>query len=154
MAKKDLLVEISDLIAPICKKENVILFDLAYVKEGPFKYLRVYIDNEKGITIEDCQRISEQVSRKLDEKDPISENYFLEVSSPGIDRPFKEDKDYEKNLNESVEVRLYQSVNGLKQFEAVLVEFHEDSIVLMNDKKEMIKIEKKNIVRINKAVKF
>jgi len=152
--KKKILIDVEQAILPVCEDEKVILFDLEYVKEGPFYYLRIFIDQENGISIDDCQRVSEKISKVLDEKDIISENYFLEVSSPGIDRPFKTESDFEKHIDESVELKLYQSVNNMKHFEAILLEFNNESIKVQYDKKTCFEIERKNIVRINKAVKF
>lgn len=154
MIKKDLLEEVKKLAEPICILENVVLFDVEYVKEGPFKYLRIYIDQDGGITIDDCQRVSEKISKILDSEDLIEENYFLEVSSPGIDRPFKTDADYESHLNESVEIKLYQGIQGMKHFEGILLSVDEEKIEIKFGKDTNIQIERKNIARINKAIQF
>jgi len=96
------------------------LVDIEFVKEGNNRFLRVFVDKEGGIDIEDCGRISEYLSAKLDEKDPIPEAYFLEVSSPGAERPLKTQRDYERAVGKYVYVKTYEPVDGLKEFEGDL----------------------------------
>ncbi len=90
------------------------LVDIEFVKEGKHRYLRVFMDKEDGISIDDCQEISRYLTVKLDELDPIEENYFLEVSSPGIERPLKKDSDFERFIDELIEVKLYSPIDGQK----------------------------------------
>ena len=151
MSKKEIEKIAYDITSDIIKETNCIIVDVEYVKEGPDKYLRVYLDKPEGITIDDCSKVNLQLSRKLDEIDPIKEQYYLEVSSPGIDRPFKKESDFEENINKEVEVSLYRSIEGNKRFLGKLVKKDKDTITIEVSNKQLI-IETKNISKINKAV--
>ncbi|MDF2523912.1 MAG: hypothetical protein K0R31_1553, partial [Clostridiales bacterium] len=100
MAKRKIEETIAELALPIAEKNSFELVDVEFIKEGTNWYLRIYIDKPNGITLEDCQTVSEEISKKIDEIDPINQSYFLEVSSPGLDRPLKKEKDYEKYKGE------------------------------------------------------
>ena len=114
----------------------------------------IFIDKEGGVSLNDCEVITRAINPILDEKDPIVENYYLEVSSPGIDRPLKKEKDFVKYAGRDVEVKLYKPIDGLKHFEAELVELVDGKIVkLIVDKKE-IELDRKDIALIRLAVKF
>lgn len=154
MKKKVLENMVTEMVLPVLERCNFELVDLEYVKEGPYFYLRVFIDKPEGITLDDCQKVSEQLSELLDEKDPIDENYFLEVSSPGLDRPLKKDKDLEKSIGKDVEISLYKQMNGKKKYIGRLINFDESSIFISNDKEETIKINRDIISKVNLAIKF
>jgi len=111
------------------------LVDIEYVKEGSNWFLRVYADKEGGIDIDDCGRISEYLSVQLDEKDPISEAYFLEVSSPGAERPLKKPQDFEKATGSNVFITTYEPIDGAKEFEGQLVSFDGQQLVVQAGKK-------------------
>jgi ribosome maturation factor RimP len=111
------------------------LVDVEYVKEGSNWFLRVYVDKEGGIDIDDCGRISEFLSEKLDENDPIPTAYFLEVSSPGAERPLKKMQDYYKAVGEHVFVTTYEPIDGLKEFEGSLLSFDEKLLQIEIGKK-------------------
>ncbi|NHW35269.1 ribosome maturation factor RimP [Paenibacillus aceris] len=113
------------------------LVDIEYVKEGSNWFLRVYADKEGGIDIDDCGRISEYLSVQLDEKDPIADAYFLEVSSPGAERPLKKTQDYYKAVNSHVFVTTYEQIEGSKEFEGLLVSFDEQDLVIEIGKKKV-----------------
>jgi len=115
-----------DLVDPILKKKDLELVDIEYVKEGKNWFLRVYIDKSGGIDITECGEVSEELSEKLDENDPIKGNYFLEVSSPGAERPLKTKTDLINNINNNVNVRLYEPINGEKEYEGRLISFADD----------------------------
>ncbi|NBI07899.1 ribosome maturation factor RimP [Senegalia massiliensis] len=153
MNKKEVEKQVYNIIYPISQEMDFELVDLEYVKEGPYKYLRVFIDKPGGVSIDDCQNFSKNISEKVDEQDPIKENYFLEVSSPGIDRPFKDDKDFKRALNKEVEVNLYKKINNSKTFVGELIDFDEN-IIIINNNKEDIKINRTDIAKINIAIKF
>lgn len=153
MNKKEVEKQVYNIIYPISQEMDFELVDLEYVKEGPYKYLRVFIDKPGGVSIDDCQNFSKNISKKVDEQDPIKENYFLEVSSPGIDRPFKDDKDFKRALNKEVEVNLYKKINNSKTFVGELIDFDEN-IIIINNNKEDIKINRTDIAKINIAIKF
>lgn len=151
MGKKSIAQTVRNILNDIIKSTDYELVDVEYVKEGPFKYLKVYINKPEGITVDDCSEISHIISKKLDELDLIDEQYFLEVSSPGIDRPFKSESDFITNINEKVEVKLYKPLDGQKNMIGVLLEKQEDSIIL-NVLDKVITIELKDISKINKAI--
>lgn len=139
---------------PVLDELNFTFVDTEFVKEGPNRFLRLYIDKPEGITLDDCQKVSEKLSVILDEVDPIEENYFLEVSSPGIDRPLKTDDDFKKALNEDVEINLYKAVNGIKRYEGKLIDYDDESFTIQGDKIGEIKLDKNVVSKINLAVKF
>jgi len=118
------------LLAPIIAANNFDLYDVEYVKEGSNWYLRIYLDKENGITVDDCVLVSRALSELLDQHDFITDSYILEVSSPGLGRLLKKDKHYEKSIGEEVEVKLYKAVNKQKEFVGILKAFDEKSITI------------------------
>lgn len=157
MNKKQIIETSTQIINKIIENTDYELVDLEYVKEGPFMYLRVYLDKEGGITIDDCAVVSKEFNKKLDELDFIDDQYFLEVSSPGVDRAFKKDSDYIKNLNNEVEVKLFAPVNGMKLLKGILLEKNENDIVVglgSKGEENKVTIELKNITKINKIVEL
>ena len=105
-------LKVLPLLEPIVEANGLELVDLEFVKEGVNWYLRVYIDKDGGVNIDDCELVSRALEAKLDEKDPIEQAYILEVSSPGIDRPLKKEADFVKYQGEIIDVKLYTAVNG------------------------------------------
>lgn len=155
MNKKQIIETTSKFVKKIIDDTAYELVDVEYVKEGPFMYLRVYLDKDGGITIDDCALVSRELNKKLDEHDFIDDQYFLEVSSPGVDRAFKKDSDYIKNLNEEVEVKLFSPVNGTKLLKGILLEKNENDIVIglgSGENEHKVTVELRNITKINKAV--
>ncbi|MCR4716476.1 MAG: ribosome maturation factor RimP [Lachnospiraceae bacterium] len=136
MAKKDVESKCEALVIPIVEYYGFELVDVEYVKEGSNWYLRVYIDKDQGIDIDDCVNVSRELEAKLDEDDFIKDAYILEVSSPGLTRPLKKDKDYLRNIGKRVEVKLYNSVDSLKEFEAELVSYDDGKVTLKLDDEE------------------
>lgn len=130
------------------------LVDVEYVKEGSNWFLRVYADKEGGIDIDDCGRISEFLSAKLDEKDPISEAYFLEVSSPGAERPLKKPEDFAKAVGDNVFVTTYEPVGGAKEFEGTLLSYDENELVIMTLKKKKVALSTAKIASARTAIVF
>lgn len=138
MTKKEMYEQKTEtLIAPLIEENNFELVDVEYVKEGSSWYLRVYIDKEGGITVEDCTAISRGFNIILDEQDYIEDAYIFEVSSPGLMRPLKKDKDFQRNLGKQVEVRLYKALNKQKEFEGELKSFDTDTITLALENEEI-----------------
>ncbi|WP_248926333.1 ribosome maturation factor RimP [Paenibacillus hamazuiensis] len=127
---------VESLVQPYLDQHGFELVDIEYVKEGGNWFLRVFVDKEGGIDIDDCGRISEYLSEKLDEKDPIESAYFLEVSSPGAERPLKKPQDFQKAVGHHVFVTTYEPVGGLKEFEGVLAEYNEQELVVEIGKKK------------------
>ena len=123
-------------LLPVMEKHHFELVDVEYVKEGSDYYLRVYADKEGGINIDDCVLISRSLEEKLDAADRMTDPYILEVSSPGLTRPLKKDKDFKRNLGKKVEVKLYRAVDGSKEFEAILTGYTDTTITLQLDPAE------------------
>ncbi|MEC0265229.1 ribosome maturation factor RimP [Paenibacillus anseongense] len=128
---------IEDMLKDFIEQNGFELVDIEYVKEGSNWFLRVYADKEGGIDIDDCGRISEYLSVQLDEKDPIVDAYFLEVSSPGAERPLKKIQDYYKAVNSHVFVTTYEQIEGSKEFEGLLVSFDEQDLIIEIGKKKV-----------------
>lgn len=120
-----------NLLEPIVTGFGFELVDVEYVKEAGTWYLRAYIDKPGGITVDDCEAVSRKFSDILDEKDYIEDTYIFEVSSPGLGRPLKKDKDFQRNLGEEVEVRTYRAIEKQKEFTGVLQAFDKDSVTII-----------------------
>ncbi|GIO66865.1 ribosome maturation factor RimP [Paenibacillus sp. FSL M7-1455] len=127
---------VEEMVQPYLDEHNFELVDVEYVKEGSNYFLRVYVDKEGGIDIDDCGMISEYLSQKLDENDPIPTAYFLEVSSPGAERPLKKSEDVAKAVGKDVFVTVYEAVDGQKEFEGRLLSFENDELVISAGKKQ------------------
>lgn len=135
MRKKDLLSLCEKEFEPLIIQSGLELYEIEYVKEPVGNILRVYISKDNGsVSIEDCETVSNLISEKLDELDPIEDSYFLEVSSPGIDRPFKKEKDYEKNIGENVEIKFYGSHKGQKTLTGKLLSYDENILKVETEK--------------------
>jgi ribosome maturation factor RimP len=153
MAKKRLEDVAAELVQPIVEALSFELVDVEFLKEGANWYLRVYIDKPGGIVIEDCQAVSEQLSDKLDEADPIKLSYMLEVSSPG-ERPLKKDRDYERFKGERVEIKLYQPLNGKKIFEGELLGLIEDRVEIKTDEGVLMSFDRKDTALVRRLIRF
>lgn len=156
MNKKEVINEIIAICEPIAESLNFELVDVEYIKEYGSYYLRVYIDKVGGINLDDCQSMSELLSEKLDEKDPISTAYFLEVSSPGLDRPLKTDKDLNRNIGKDIEISLFTTYNNKKNYEGKLDSYNNKYIIIGNENESDGKIEipRELISVVKLALKF
>lgn len=114
------------------------IYDLEFKKEGPDWYLRIFIDKDKGIGVDDCERFSRAFSEVLDREDPISENYILEVSSPGLFRKLSREEHFKKYIGQPVEVKLYKSRNGSRIFTGVLKEYQDGTVIIESETEEFI----------------
>lgn len=123
---------VEDIVSGLLKGTDIELVDVEYVKEQHW-YLRVFIDKEGGIEIDDCQQLSEQIEAKLDETDPIKESYILEVSSPGIDRVLKKDRDFEREMGKMLDITTYAPFNGQKLTVGQLTGFDKENITINGD---------------------
>lgn len=144
-----------ELVRPILEEKNLELVDIEYVKEGKNWFLRVYIDKEGGIDISECGEVSEQLSEKLDDVDPIQEAYFLEVSSPGVERPIKTVEDFAKSVNKNVYVKLFEPINGEKAYEGILVNFSNNVATIeykVKTRKQQVEIPFEKIAKARLAV--
>lgn len=137
---------IEELIQPTVTEMGYELVDVEFVKEGPNWYLRIFIDKEGGVTIDDCEAVSKTLEKIFDEKDPIEQAYFLEISSPGIDRPLKKKEDFIKYNGEMVDVKLYKPYEGSKEYTGKLVGYDE------NDETVTIEVDDKNIAFTKKEI--
>ena len=151
MNKKGIESSVKKLTEEIIKDSDMELIDIEYVKEGPFKYLKIYIDKPGGITVDDTADISRVLNKKLDEVDLIKEQYFLEVSSPGVERPFKKEEDYLKNIGNVVEAKFYKPIGGKKSVKGILTEKNENNIVIESGD-GAITIELKDLSKINRVI--
>lgn len=152
MAKK-LEQELEQWIKDILSDEME-LVDLEYVKEGPYFYLRVFIDREGGLDIEDITDVTRKINALLDEKDPIEEQYFLEVSSPGLDRALKKEKDFVREKGKEVEIKLYRPKDGKKQYEGKLVGIDEKNCIVIESDGETVTFDRKEIAVVKLKVNF
>ena len=142
------------LITPIVDEKGFELVDVEYVKEGSNWYLRAYVDKEGGITINDLESVSRILSDKLDEEDFISDAYILEVSSPGLGRPLKKDKDCKRSVGEEVEIRLYRAQNHQKEFTGILKAWDADTVTIVTDTEEEQTFARADIALIRLAFDF
>lgn len=143
-----------ELVLPMIEENKFELVDVEYVKEGSNWYLRIYIDKPGGINIDDCELISRALSDKLDEKDFIQDAYILEVSSPGLGRPLKKDKDFNRSIGERVEIKLFKAVDKQKEFEGVLKSFDKTTVTIETDEETDMVFERSNIALIRLALDF
>jgi len=127
---------VEQMVQPFLSNNGFELVDIEYVKEGSNYFLRVFVDKEGGIDIDDCGRISEFMSEQLDENDPITDAYFLEVSSPGAERPLKKPEDVNKAIGKHVYITTYEPISGAKDFEGLLLSFDGENVVVRVGKKE------------------
>lgn len=130
MRRKDIEKLILETGQEIAKEKGLEVCEVEYVKEGGYYYLRVYIDKEDGVSLDDCQELSRELSKKLDEVDPIEENYFLEVSSLGLDRPLKTIEAVSKEIGSKVDVSFYKKINGAKKYSGEILEVEDKLIKL------------------------
>lgn len=142
------------LLLPIVEQYGFELVDVEYVKEGSLWYLRAYIDKPGGITVDDCEAVSRAFSDILDEKDYIEDSYIFEVSSPGLGRPLKKEKDFKRSIGEEVEIRTYRAIDRQKEFIGFLKEYDEDTVTLEYDDETTQTFERKDIALIRLALDF
>ncbi|MBQ7954042.1 MAG: ribosome maturation factor RimP [Clostridia bacterium] len=142
-----------DIALPVAQGEGYEIYDVEYVKEGPHWFLRVFITSENGVNIDDCETISRALSTLLDENDCISTNYFLEVSSPGIERILRQDEHFENAVGEKVRIKLYKEVDGTKETEGELISAEHGKITVKTNV-SLVEIEKKNIAKANIMFEF
>lgn len=142
------------LLLPIITANGFELVDVEYVKEGSNWYLRAYIDKEGGITVDDCETVSRAFGDKLDEEDFIEDSYILEVSSPGLGRPLKKEKDYARSMGKELEIRTYRPIDKQKEFYGILLAYDNNSVTIEEQDKTRRTFEKKEIALIRLAIDF
>ena len=146
--------KVEALLAPIVEANNVELADVEFVKEGQNWYLRIYIEKDGGVSIDDCEVVSRAIEKVIDEKDPIEQAYILEVSSPGIDRPLKKETDFVKYAGEVVDVKLYKAIDKQKEFQGSLKGLEGTVVTIIDDDGKEVSFERKDIASIRLAVLF
>lgn len=142
------------LITPILERMGFELVDVEYVREGGTYYLRTYIDKDGGITVNDCEAVARQMNERLDAEDFIPDSYVFEVSSPGLGRPLKKEKDYIRNMNKEVEIRTYRAINKCKEFYGFLKAYDKDSVTVADGDGAEMTFAKADIALIRQAVHF
>ena len=142
------------ILLPIMEKHGFELWDVEYVKEGGTWYLRAYIDKPEGIHVDDCEVVSRELSDILDEQDFIDEAYILEVSSPGLGRPLKKEKDFIRSVGKEVEIRTYRMIDRQKEFRGFLKDFDKNTVTIETDNDETRTFEKSEIALIRLAFDF
>ncbi|HCS72949.1 MAG TPA: ribosome maturation factor RimP [Clostridiales bacterium] len=144
---------VEEILQPILEQNDYELVDIEYTKEGSHWYLRIYIDKEGGVTVDDCQTVSEQVSMWLDKKDPIPHSYILEVSSPGLDRILKKPADFIRYKGYKVDVSLYKAIEGKKKFTGELIGWEEEQL-LVQERDTLLSFSRNDIAAVRLAVEF
>ena len=139
------------LILPILERMQFELVDVEYVKEGSTYYLRAYIDKEGGITINDCEAVAREMNELLDREDFIPDSYTFEVSSPGLGRPLKKEKDYQRSIGKLIDIKLYRAEDKQKEFTGVLKAYDEKTVTLAFEKDEEKTFERANLAMIRLA---
>ncbi|SDB89020.1 ribosome maturation factor RimP [Pelagirhabdus alkalitolerans] len=154
----NVIEETEKLVKPILDSMELELVETEFKKEGKDWFLRVFIDKPGGVDIEECGRVSEQLSEALDSLDPIDVAYYLEVSSPGAERPLKKLKDVKNHIGHQVHVKLYEPLDGQKEYEGELITVDEEDVVVIEikekAKKKQIEIPFKKIAKARLAVSF
>lgn len=153
MSRKDIEAKTEALLIPILDEFGFELWDVEYVKEGSEYYLRAYIDKEGGITIDDCVDVSRKLSDKLDEDDFIDSEYILEVSSPGLGRTLKSDRDFSKSIGRDTDIKLYKPIDKVKEFEGILKAFDNDTLTFLIDGNERV-FNKSEVASVKLHVEF
>lgn len=143
-----------EILLPITEEYGFELVDVEYVKEGSTWYLRAYIDKPGGIDINDCEKVSRRLSDLLDEKDYIEDAYILEVSSPGLGRPLKKEKDFKRSVGEEVEIRTYRMIDKQKEFTGVLTGYDADTVTIAMEDETEKTFDRSDIALIRLAFDF
>lgn len=144
---------VAKIAEPVVKAQGCELWDVEYVREGDQRFLRLYLDKEGGVDINDCEAISRAVDPLLDEADPIAESYHFEVCSAGLERALKRPSDFERFVGSNITVKLYRPRNGLKEIPCVLTGY-EDGKITVEAGKETITFEKSQVALVRLRVEF
>jgi ribosome maturation factor RimP len=130
------------------------LVDVEYVKEGGTYYLRAYIDKEGGITVNDCEAVARRMNDLLDQEDFVADSYVFEVSSPGLGRPLKKEKDFVRNMGKPVEIRTYRAIDRCKEFSGILKSYDRDSVTIADEGEHTTTFLRADIALIRQAIDF
>lgn len=135
---------VENLVEPKVKELGYNLYDVQYAKEGKDYFLRIFIDKPEGIDLNDCEKVNDGINSLLDEADYIKEQYFLEVSSPGIERMLRKDSHLQSAIGKEIEIKLFKPLNNKKEYVGILEKFDEENIVIRQENEEL-QIDRKNI---------
>ena len=152
--REDYEQQTAALLEPIVEELGFELVDVEYVKEGGTWYLRAYIDKPGGIAVDDCEAVSRRFSDILDEKDYIEDSYIFEVSSPGLGRPLKKEKDYVRNMGKEIEIRTYRAIDRCKEFTGILKAYDDTSVTIADENDKETTFLKTDIALIRQAIDF
>lgn len=141
-------------LMPLMEENNFELVDVEYIKEAGSWYLRAYIDKEGGITVDDCEVISRKLGDWLDEKDFIADSYILEVSSPGLGRPLKKDKDFNRSIGKDVDIKLYKPLNKQKDYTGTLKAYNKETVTITQEDGTELVLSRPEIALIRLAFDF
>lgn len=155
MSRKEMYeTQTETLILPILEKNQFELVDVEYVKEGGTWYLRAYIDKEGGITVNDCELVAREMNEILDREDYIEDSYIFEVSSPGLGRSLKKEKDYARSMGKELEIRTYRAIDKKKEFYGILTDYDEKKVTIQTEEGEILTFAKTEIALIRLAFDF
>lgn len=155
MSKREIIEQKTEaLIIPIVEEKGFELVDVEYVKEGSNWYLRAFVDKEGGITTDDLEQVSRPLSDLLDKDDFIDNSYILEVSSPGLGRPLKKDKDFDRSIGEEIEIHLYRSIDGNKQYVGLLKSYDKETITIENEDGSETQVDRVNVSLVRLTIDF
>ena len=152
--RKDVEAKTEVLVMPLIDEKGFEFVDTEFVKEGNSYYLRVFVDKPGGITIDDLESVARPLSDKLDEKDFIDEQYILEVSSPGLGRPMKKDRDFDRNLEKVCEIHLYKAIDGEKEIVGLLKSYDKETITIEIEEGNEIKIDRADVSLAREYIEF
>ena len=138
MAKQNTVQRVEEIVTPFAEELGLEIWDVTFKKEGSDWYLRIFIDKEGGVSIDDCVDLTHAVSKPLDDEDPISQNYTLEISSPGVERELKKDSHFEKYIGSPVMLRTIRPIDNVRDFNGTLTSYEDKKItVTLQDGKEI-----------------
>jgi len=152
--KKRVVDIVEEILTPYVSQNDIELVDVEFVKEGPYRYLRITIDKEEPVTLDDCQWVSQYLSKRLDALDPIEEQYFLEVTSPGVERLLKRDSEYEKFKGRKIQIKLFQPYEGQKMLVGTLAGLVDDKIAIEGADGIRMEIPKSKVATAKLVVDF
>ncbi len=147
MSGNNIIKTVSEYLVPIMEEGSLELYDVEFVKEGRNRYLRIYIDKDTGVTIDDCEFVSRKIEQILDETDPISVPYILEVSSAGIERTFRKESDYTKYIGSNVEIKLYEPLNNRRKYVGELLGLKDDVVSIKEEDGSEIGFPRQNVAK-------
>lgn len=154
MAKTSISEVVTSLALPIVEEAGCELVDVEFIKEGGSWFLRVYIDKPGGVSLEDCEKVSRPLNEIIDEKDPIPHAFYLEVSSPGLERPLKKPRDFEKAIGALLEIRLFKAIDNIKRFEGELVSYDGESLTIKTEANLRYQFQIEQIAKAKRKIKL